>query len=171
MAAMATMLGRTAIGERVWDIQRLIDVLFKHFSDYVQKDRIVCLGNSGGGTATFYAAALEERIYMAVPSCAVCRFEDSIMAMFHCSCNHIPNIRKFFDMGDIGCLIAPRKLLMVNGVEDYMFPIEGAEACFEVIEKAYQKLNCEDVCMMKKGESGHQFYPEIVWPIVRREVF
>ena len=93
------------------------------------------------------------------------------MAMFHCSCNHIPNIRKFFDMGDIGCLIAPRKLLMVNGVEDYMFPIEGAEACFEVIKKAYQKLNCEDVCMMKKGESGHQFYPEIVWPIVRREVF
>lgn len=170
MAAMATMLGRTAIGERVWDIQRLIDVLLKYFSDYVQEDRIVCLGNSGGGTATFYAAALEERIYMAVPSCAVCRFADSIMTMFHCSCNHIPNIFKYFDMGDIGCLIAPRKLLMVNGVEDYMFPVEGAEACFEVIQKAYQKLGFQDACMMRKGDAGHQFYPDIVWPIVRREV-
>jgi hypothetical protein len=59
---------------------------------------------------------------------------------------------------------------MVNGVEDYMFPIEGAEACFEVIQKAYQKLDCQDSCMMKKGDAGHQFYPDIVWPIVRREV-
>ena len=40
----------------------------------------------------------------------------------------------------------------------------------EVIQQAYQKLNCQESCMMRKGDAGHQFYPDIVWPIVRREV-
>lgn len=171
LGAVGSMIGRTPIGERVWDIQRLIDVLEKYFVEFVDIHRIACIGNSGGGTATFYAAALEERIYMAVPTCAVCRFADSIMAMFHCSCNHIPNIRKYFDMGDIGCLIAPRKLLIVNGVEDYMFPLEGAKACYEVIRRAYEQLGHTNAVVMKVGDAGHQFYPELTWPIMKRELF
>ena len=104
---MATLLlGRTAIGERVWDISCLIDVITKHCSEYVDTDKIVCLGNSGSGTATFYASCLDERIFLSVPSCSVCTFDDSIMAMWHCPCNFIPGIRKYFDMGDLGCLIA-----------------------------------------------------------------
>lgn len=169
-ALAATMMGRTAIGERVWDVQRLIDVMETHLTDYVDKSKIICVGNSGGGTATYYAAALEERIYMAIPSCGVCTFEESIMAMYHCSCNHIPNIRKYFEMGDIGCLIAPRKLLLVNGNQDPIFPIEGAETCFEVMKQAYQRCHCEENCMMRRGEGGHQFYPDIVWPIVNEHV-
>lgn len=171
IGAIGAMIGRTPIGERVWDIQRLIDVLEKYLAEFVDVNRIACIGNSGGGTATFYAAALEERIYMAVPTCAVCRFGDSIMAMFHCTCNHIPNMCKYFDMGDIGCLIAPRKLLIVNGVNDYMFPLDGAKACYEVIRKAYHQLGVEDAVEMKVGDAGHQFYPELAWPIIKRELF
>lgn len=169
-ALMAAMMGRTAIGERVWDVQRLIDVLETYMTDVVNKDRIVCLGGSGGGTATFYAAALEKRIYMAVPYCAVCTYEESIMAMMHCSCNHVPGIRLYFEMGDIGCLIAPRKLLIVNGDQDPIFPIEGAKASYEVIKKAYQKLGSEENCRMEIGHGRHQPYPDIIWPIVSREV-
>ena len=141
-----------------------------HLADYVDKDRIICLGNSGGGTASFYVPALEERICMAVPSSSVCTYEDSVMAMYHCSCNYIPDIRKYFDMGDIGCMIAPRKLLIINGAKDEIFPVSGAEKCYEIIQKAYLKLDCEADCMMKIGDGGHQFYPELVWPAVREKL-
>lgn len=169
-ALAAAMIGRTAIGERVWDIQRLIDVLESHFANVVNLKRILCLGNSGGGTATFYAASLDERIYMAIASCGVCTYEESIMSISHCSCNHIPIIRRYFEMGDIGGLIAPRKLLMVSGAEDVIFPVQGAKKCFATIKDIYQSQGYGENCMMRIGNGGHQFYPDIVWGIVAEEI-
>lgn len=164
------LLGRTAIGERVWDVQRLIDVMESHLQQHVDIERIICLGNSGGGTATFYAACMDERIYMAIPSCAVCTFEESVLPIYHCACNYIPGIRKYFNMGDIGCLIAPRKLIQVNGVKDHLFWINGARECYQVIEKAYHKLGCENQCHMVEGDGAHRFFPADVWPLVAKEL-
>ena len=163
----SVLLGRTAVGERVWDIMRLIDVMEKELSEYVDKERIICMGNSGGGTATFYASCMDERIYLSMPSCSVCTYEDSIITLRHCDCNYIPGIRKYFNMGDLGCLIAPRRFVMVNGIEDNIFPIKGAEESFEVIKKAYKKAGKEELCHMVKGKGGHQFYPDDAWPIMK----
>ena len=167
--AMGSLLiGRTAIGERVWDVQRLIDVIEEHLSNYIDTEKIICMGNSGGGTTTFYASCLDKRISMSIPSCAVCTYDDSIMAMKHCPCNFIPNIRKYFNMGDLGCLIAPRPLIVVCGIEDNIFPLHGVEASFEVIQKAYRNIGKEHLCHLVKGNGGHQFYPDDVWPIVKQ---
>jgi len=164
---LATLLmGRTAIGERVWDIMRLIDVIYAHLTDYIDTDKLICMGNSGGGTATFYASCVDERIKYSMPSCAVCTYEDSIMAMKHCSCNFIPGIRNYFDMGDLGGLIAPRPLVMVCGVEDNIFPIDGVEESFRLIQKGYAQLQKEDRCHLVKGSDGHRFYPDEAWPVM-----
>ncbi len=164
---MSTLLmERTAIGERVWDIMRLIDVLYKHFGAYVDKEKLICLGNSGGGTATFYASCMDERIKISVPSCAVCTYDDSIMAMYHCPCNFIPGIRKYFNMGDLGCLIVPRKLVVVCGIHDNIFPLHGVEKSFATIQKAYDSVNKGQWCTLIKGDGGHQFYPDDAWPVI-----
>lgn len=162
------LLGRTAVGERVWDVHRLIDVLTTYLKEYVNPERIICMGNSGGGTTSFYAACYDERIFMSVPSCAVCTYEDSIMARHHCACNYIPNIRKYFNMGDIGCLIVPRPLIIVCGVEDDLFPLHGVEKSYAVIETAYHAADKGKNCILVKGKGGHQFYPKDVWPLVNR---
>ena len=165
--AMPTLLlGRSAVGERVWDVQRLIDVLTKHFAEFVDVENILCMGNSGGGTTTFYESCVDDRISMAVPSCAVCSYDLSIMAMSHCNCNYIPGIRNYFDMGDIGMLIAPRKLLVVCGKDDPIFPLDGVKESFERIETAYSYMNEKDKCQMVIGNGGHQFYPDNAWPII-----
>lgn len=164
--AMATLLlGRTAIGERVWDVSRLIDVIEKHLTEYVDTDKIILMGNSGGGTATFYTSCLEDRIHMSIPSCAVCTYDDSIMAMYHCPCNFVPGVRKYFNMGDLGCLIAPKKLIVVCGKEDYIFPLEGVKKSFEIIKNAYDANGLGDICHLVIGDGGHQFYPDEAWPI------
>ena len=166
-AGMATLLlGRTAIGERVWDIIRLIDVIYAHLTEYIDTEKLICMGNSGGGTATFYASCIDERIRYSMPSCAVCTYEASIMAMYHCPCNFIPGIRNYFNMGDLGGLIAPRPLVVVCGVEDPIFPIDGVEETFSLIQQGYKELSMDNMCHLVRGAGGHQFYPDDAWPLM-----
>ena len=159
----ALLLGRTTIGERVFDIKRAIDIVCGAF-DWLDADRIACMGNSGGGTATIYAAAMLEEIKMAMPSCALCTFKDSIAAMEHCTCNYVPGIALDFDMGDLCGLIAPRPLLVVSGHKDGIFPYFGVEESIEVAKKYYSVLGAEDKLDWVEGPEGHRFYAALSWP-------
>ena len=164
-AMVGLLLGRTLIGGRVWDVSRAIDAL-EEFKE-VDTERVACLGNSGGGTATYYAACMEERIKIAIPSCSVCTFQESIGIMQHCVCNYIPNMAKYFDMGELGCLIAPRKLLVVAGKKDHGFYLKGSLDAYNTIEKIYQKAGCADNCRLVLGEEGHRFYAEPAWKVFK----
>ena len=169
--AMATLLlGRNAIGERVWDVMCVLDAVLKYFEDIIDESKIACMGNSGGGTVTYYVSCLDERITLAIPSCSVCDFDKSIMSINHCPCNYIPGIRKYFDMGDLGALIAPRNLLVVCGIEDSIFPIDGVKNSFELTKKAYEHIGKGDVCNLLIGNGGHRFYPDEAWPIMKKYI-
>ena len=167
-AMTSLLMGRTTIGGRVWDICRLIDLVEKEFADLVDTDAICLMGNSGGGTATTYTAALEDRIKLAMPSCAVCAYRDSIGAMHHCPCNYVPRIALYFDMGDLIAMAAPKYYVQVNGAEDKIFPLDGAKECFEQGKKAYEVLGCADRIAHVIGPEGHRFYADLAWPVVHR---
>lgn len=130
----ALLLGRTTIGERVWDVSRAIDVIEEYFPE-IDSKQIGCMGNSGGGTTAYYAACMDERISIAMPSCAVCTYKDSIGPIHHCSCNYIPRIYEYFEMGDLAGLIAPRPLVIVAGKEDKIFPIDGVKESFKTAQR------------------------------------
>lgn len=165
-AMAAQLLGRTLIGERVWDISRAIDALAE-FPE-IDMDRVACMGNSGGGTATYYAACMDERIKIAMPSCSVCSFSQSIGTLYHCACNYVPSLGKYVDMGDLACLIAPRKLVVVAGRVDTGFLIKGTEDEFEIIKRIYEKAGDPDGCALVIGEGGHRFYADPSWDVFRR---
>ena len=167
-AMTSLLMGRTTIGERVWDVMRLIDVLEDHFADKVDTTTICCMGNSGGGTATAYVAALEDRIRLAMPSCAMCTYRDSIAAMKHCSCNYVPHIAEFFDMGDLLAMAYPKRYVQVNGAEDDIFPIWGAREVFENGRAAYAAMGKADRCVHVIGDGGHRFYADLSWPVVHK---
>ena len=160
----ALLLGRTTIAERVFDISRAIDVIPSHF-EQIDENAIACMGNSGGGTATIYASATDERISLSMPSCALCTFADSIGAMHHCSCNYIPGIALDFDMGDICGLIAPRSLIVVSGAEDPIFPHDGVEESVRIARKYYAASGTPDGCDWVEGSEGHRFYAKDAWPV------
>ena len=165
-ALRALLLGRTMIGERVWDIMRAIDVLQSTFAAQADAQNIVCLGNSGGGTTTVYAAALEPRIQIAVPSCAVSRYADSIGAMGHCACNYVPGIALDFDMGELCAMVAPRPLLVVSGRSDPIFPLAGAQACVAEARRVYEAMGAGSRLHHIIGEGGHRFYADDAWPVL-----
>ena len=164
----ALLLGRTTIGERVWDVSRLIDVLEADFADKIDLSRLGVMGNSGGGTATAYIAALEDRIALAMPSCAMCTYKDSIGAMQHCMCNFVPHIANYFDMGDLMAMACPKYFVQVSGKEDSIFPLFGAEEVFEAGKKAYAQAGLADRVALVAGNGGHRFYADDAWPVVHK---
>ena len=166
----ALLMGRTTLGERVWDVMRLIDVIESDFSELVDTDNICCMGNSGGGTATTYVAALEDRIKLAMTSCAMCTFKDSLgeLAMWHCTCNFVPHIAEFFDMGDLMAMAYPKYYIQVSGKEDPIFPLFGAKEVFEKGRFAYESMNAGEKCQLVIGNGRHRFYADDSWPYVHK---
>lgn len=163
----AIISGRTTIGERAHDTSAVIDAILANF-DFVDKEKIMLMGNSGGGTATVYTAAIDERISIAVPSCAVCTYKHSIAAMRHCVCNFVPNIADYFDMGELCGLIAPRGLVVVNGKLDRIFPDAGVREVYAEAERLYSAAGVPDRCYLVTGEEGHRFYADIAWPKIHK---
>lgn len=157
----ALSLGRTLIAERVWDVMRAIDML----SNFPQcdLDKILITGNSGGGTLSYYAACLDERIKLSVPSCAFSPYKTSILDIIHCNCNYIPSAYRYFEMQDLAALIAPRRLILVNGEKDDIFPIAGVKDGFEKVKSIYEVCNVADRCKLAITPMHHYWCTDIVW--------
>ena len=160
-AMNALLVGRTLIGERCWDVSRAIDLALTY--PEIDGEHILITGNSGGGTISFYAACFDERIGVSMPSCAVCTYKDSIGAMPHCTCNYLPGIAKYADMGDLAAVIAPRKLVLIHGVDDPIFPDKGVRETYGIIQKVYRAAGVPDGCALATGMGDHRYYKKEAW--------
>jgi dienelactone hydrolase len=160
----ALALGKTLIGERVFDVDRGIDYL--SWRGDAKMNRIGVMGNSGGGTTTLFSAALLPRIAFAMPSCYFCTFRDSIMQIYHCADNYIPGIIKVAEMADIMGLFAPRPVVVVAGETDSIFPIQGVQKAFAQLQRIYQAADAPENCRLVIGQGGHRFYADDAWPVM-----
>jgi dienelactone hydrolase len=167
---MAYPLGQTVAGMWAWDISRLID--------YVQsrKDcnpkKIGCAGLSGGGLQTLWAAALDRRISCAVISGYFYGYKESLLKLSNnCSCNYIPHLWEYVDMGDIAALIAPRPLLIETGTRD---PLNGesglknVKSQYRIVKKAYALLNAKDRLAHDIFEGEHMWHGAKAIPWMKR---
>ena len=162
---LALMFGRTLIGERCHDISRILD--FARTRPGIREDRVAITGNSGGGTMSVFAPAVEPRIGIAIPSCYFCTFEASLGSIHHCACNFVPGIMRLGEMYDVVGLIAPRPFLAVSGEKDDIFPIDAVKTAFEKVKAIYAAAGAEDRCKLYIGSEGHRYYKKPVWPFVK----
>ncbi len=164
----ALMLGRTMIGERVYDVDRGIDYL--NSRDDVDMKRIGVMGNSGGGTISLFSAALLPRLAFAMPSCYFCTFRDSIMAIYHCADNYLPGLFKVAEMADVMGLFAPKPVVIVAGRDDPIFPIQATRKAFRSLQRIYKAAGASGRCHLVVGDGGHRFYAEDAWPVMMKEI-
>lgn len=163
----ALMLGRTLLGERVFDVDRGIDYL--ETRNDVDFRTLGVMGNSGGGTVSIFSAALLPRLRLAMPSCSFCTFKDSTMSIYHCADNYVPGLYCRGEMADVLGLFAPRPVVIVAGEKDRIFPIRGVLKAYQKLKAIYRALDAEEHCHLLVGSGGHRFYARIAWPKVLSE--
>jgi dienelactone hydrolase len=155
-AGSALMLGETMAGWRAWDVMRAIDYL--ETRPEIDPKRIGCMGISGGGTVTLYAAALEPRIKVAWMSGSFCTYRDSIYSLSHCIDNYVPGILKVAEAADVAGLIAPRMLFVENGEEDPIFPVAGTREAYASVSRVYKVFGAEANLGLEVFPAKHEFW-------------
>ena len=158
------IVGRTAIGERVWDMQRIID--WGSRLPGVDPESLLMMGNSGGGMVTLYAGACDERITIAVPSCSFSTLTSPSGFIYHCDCNMVPGILRHGSLYDVAGLIAPRHLLAVNGRKDKLHSPPDIERAAARVQAIYEAAGFPDRFEHRWGKEGHRFYKDLMWPFV-----
>ncbi len=166
LALDALLFGQTATGLRVWDVMRTVDYLRSRAEPMTTG--LGCLGLSGGGATTLFAAALEPRISVAVISGYFNSFRASIMSISHCECNYVPGILNVAEMADVAGLIAPRPLLIENGRADPLFPVAAADAAYHDLQRVYDVLGAPERLDRDVFEGGHRFSGRKAFDWLRR---
>ena len=159
--------GYTPAGVEAWNGIRAIDYLLQR-SD-VDEKKIGVTGRSGGGGASWYIGALDERVQVIAPVAGVTDMHDQIVnacVAKHCDCMFFHNI-KHWDFSKLGLLIAPRPLLIANSDRDPLFPLDGVYRVYSQIKGIYGKLELEEHLALNIVGGGHQDIQDIQVPTFR----
>lgn len=162
LAHMAEPLGMTVAGMFTWDLMRLVDYIEER-NEWNAND-IACIGFSGGGMQALWFAALDDRIKKVIISGYMYGYKDSLLELNNnCSCNYVPHLWESFDMGDIGALMAPAKVVIQSCKED---KLNGARGIVNTVEQvnimrdAYELIGLSDNVMHDICEGTHKWHSE-----------
>jgi dienelactone hydrolase len=155
VAGAAMLIGQTLLAWRVWDVMRTIDYIATR--PELDRDRVGCMGISGGGTVTVFASALEPRIRAALVSGYLNTFRASIASIVHCTDNYVPGILHWAEMHDVAGLIAPRPLFVESGEKDNIFPIAASIASFNEVRRIYTVFGAADRVEQEVFPDAHSF--------------
>jgi len=167
---MAIPLGRCAIGMSVWDLFKLCDYI--QTRPDCDPDRIGCAGLSGGGLQTLFFAAIDTRIRCACTSGYFYGAMESLLEMNeNCDCNYVPNLWRYFDMGDIASLIAPRALIIETGAQDDLngkSGIDNVMSQFDITKRIYKLSGFEEKLVHTVFDAGHKWNGADVYPFFQK---
>jgi dienelactone hydrolase len=129
--------GYTPAGVECWNGVRGVDYLLSR--DDVDPERIAVTGISGGGAASFWIAAADERVRAAVPVSGMADLASYVSNRVingHCDCMFLYNTFQW-PWTRIAALVAPRPLLFANSHLDPIFPMDANERITSTIERVY----------------------------------
>ena len=145
--------GLTTATMRVY--QAVVCAKLLESNSLVNKDKISCMGISGGGLTALYASVIDDVFKKTVVSGYVNTFKDSILSLWHCPDNYIPDIIRTGEIYDFACTIAPRKLLIESGTKDRLFPINASKKAHESIKRIYALSGAEDNLQIDVFDGKH----------------
>ena len=136
------------MGLQTWDSIRALDFL-ESLPD-VDRTRLACTGESGGGTQTFMLGAVEDRLAAQAPIVMV-----SHTMQGGCSCENEPGLRVEYSNMEIAAAAAPRPQILVAASGDWTkdtLTVEGP-----AIEHIYQLLHAPDRFQYVRFNFGHNY--------------
>ncbi len=129
----------------------------------VDPKRIAVTGISGGGAATFWIAAADERARVAVPVSGMADLISYVphrVINGHCDCMFLYNTFQW-PWARIAALIAPRPLLFVNSDNDAIFPMDANDRVINRLERVYSLYGAGDLVDALVSIGGHAYRKDI----------
>jgi dienelactone hydrolase len=123
------------MGLQTWNSIRALD--FLESLPGVDKSRLACTGESGGGTQTFMLGAVDNRLHAQAPIVMV-----SHSMQGGCLCENAPGLRVDYSNMEIAAVPAPRPQILVAATGDWTkmtMTVEGP-----AIERIYKLFNAPD---------------------------
>jgi len=144
IATDSLMIGRSLLGQRVWDIIRAIDYLYKRFS----ATHIKIIGNGYmSGLLALLAASLDKRLESVFANQTLYSFRSLIRErqIFPASV-FLFDVLRYFDLPQIISSIAPRHLTLSNLTDGLGYPvsIEHIKEEYSFILNAYKLLGAKN---------------------------
>ncbi|MFQ3649133.1 MAG: prolyl oligopeptidase family serine peptidase [Gemmataceae bacterium] len=158
--------GYTPAGVECWNGIRGIDYLVSR--PEVDAQRIGVTGISGGGAATVWISAADERVRVAAPVSGFSDLKSYVTdkgISRHCDCMFLMNIYGW-DWATIPALIAPRPLLFANSDNDPLFPMDGHRRLMARLREAYKLHGQPEAVEEYVSKGGHDYRPDL-----RKRVF
>ncbi|MEX2187134.1 MAG: prolyl oligopeptidase family serine peptidase [Pirellulales bacterium] len=153
--------GYTPAGVEAWNGVRGIDYLVGR--DDVDPKRIAVTGISGGGAATYWIAAADERVAVAVPVSGMADLDAYVgnrVINGHCDCMFLYNTFRW-PWTRIAGLIAPRPMLFVNSDNDGIFPMDANARISNRLERLYSLYGAGDRFDSVVSVGGHAYRQDI----------
>jgi dienelactone hydrolase len=153
--------GYTPAGVEAWNGIRGIDYLCSRPD--VDPARIAVTGISGGGAATFWIAAADERVKVAVPVSGMADLESYVpnrVINGHCDCMFLYNTFQW-PWTRIANLVAPRPMLFVNSDKDGIFPMDANERISPRLERLYSLYGAGGQVDAAVSVGGHAYRQDI----------
>ncbi|MEK6237967.1 MAG: prolyl oligopeptidase family serine peptidase, partial [Planctomycetales bacterium] len=158
--------GYTPAGVECWNGIRGIDYLLSRPD--VDAGRLAVTGISGGGAATFWIAAADERVQIAAPVSGMAdllAYVPNRVINGHCDCMFSYNTYRW-PWTRIAALIAPRPLLFANSDQDRIFPMDANERIINRLERVYSLHGASDAVDGFVRVGGHAYREDL-----RRGIF
>ena len=156
-------------GRSLWSMIVRDDILALNYlisRPEVDPNRIGTMGMSMGSTRSWWIAALDERIKVAVSVVCMTRYQNLIAqgAMgSHSFYFYVPNmLAEKIDTESIVGLIAPRPHLVMTGELDRGSPVDGVQIIYNFQKHLYQLYDKpDDFRGLLYPDIGHEYTPEM----------
>lgn len=153
--------GYTPAGVEAWNCVRALDYL--ETRKEVDPNRIGVTGRSGGGAYSWWIAAIDERIKVAVPVAGITDLQNYVVdgcVEGHCDCMFFVNTYRW-DYPLVAALVAPRPLLISNSDKDTIFPLDGVLRVHEKASRIYKLYGAEKNLGLHLTEGPHKDTQEL----------
>jgi dienelactone hydrolase len=153
--------GYTPAGVEAWNCVRALDYL--ETRPEVDPTRFGVTGRSGGGAYSWWIAAIDERIKVAVPVAGITDLENHVVdgcVEGHCDCMYMVNTYRW-DYAQVAALMAPRPLLITNSDKDGIFPLDGVARLHRKVRDIYRLHDKANHLGLQISEGPHKDTQEL----------
>ncbi|MFC0558293.1 dienelactone hydrolase family protein [Halalkalibacter alkalisediminis] len=158
LASQLLLVNKTLAGLRVFECRRVLDYI-EGLTD-IDREKIGCMGLSGGALVAAFTSALDERIKATVISGYTNTFKGSIMSRRHCLDNYLPGILQYAELPELIGLSSPKPLFIEAGYDDHLFPMNEVQVALSTLKNIYKSEKALDSLSYHFFDGGHEICGE-----------